>query len=244
MFLPPNQYFGKMLIGRIESGTLNLNDKLSSVDSEGKLVENGKVQKIMKKYGMETIEMQRAVAGDIVSIAGFSNSTVTNTLNEQGKYTVIPSIPIDPPIMSISVNVNTSPLAGKEGKKLSKNQIKQRLKIESENDVALKVEGIDDKVDSNDIVIKGRGDLHLGLLIEKMRREGFELAVSPPIILFKEDENGNLLEPMEKITIECDPMYVPGIMEKLGNRGAIYESAEEISRDLHQFNWIQIRFTQ
>jgi len=130
--------------------------------------------------------MARAVAGDIVSLAGFTNSTVSHTLNEQGKSTIIKSVPIDPPMMFITINVNTSPLAGKEGDKLTKSKIRERLIKEAENDVALRV--IEDKKgDNGGITVQGRGDLHLGLLIEKMRREGFEMEITPPEIIIKKD---------------------------------------------------------
>jgi GTP-binding protein len=145
--------------------------------------------------------MSKAFQGDIVSIAGFPNSTVTHTLLEDNNTSlIIPSVKIDPPMMAISVNVNTSPLAGKEGDKLTLNDIKNRVVEESENDVALLVEATKNK--TNAITIRGRGDLHLGVLMEKMRREGFEMSITPPEILFKTDpKTKELLEPVEKVEI-------------------------------------------
>lgn len=135
----PNSYFGKMILGRINSGSIEIGKKLFSYDQDGKSVEVGKVSRIVRRFGLSQLEMSRAYHGDIVSIAGFPNTGVTHTVVEEGKQMVIPSIKIDPPMMAISVNVNTSPLAGKEGDKLTLNDIKNRLTEESENDVALLV---------------------------------------------------------------------------------------------------------
>lgn len=139
--------------------------------------------------------MTKAFRGDIVSIAGFPNTGVTHTIVDEGNQMVIPSVKIDPPMMAISVNVNTSPLAGKEGDKLTLNDIKNRVTEESENDVALLIETGKNK--TNAITIRGRGDLHLGVLMEKMRREGFEMSITPPEILFKKDPKTNeIMEPV------------------------------------------------
>lgn len=184
--------------------------------------------KIVRRYGMKQMEIDTAYAGDIVSVAGFTNSTVAFTLNKQGSNEVVPSIPIDPPIMSVSIASNTSPLAGKDGgQKLTYNQIKQRLQEESENDVALRVGGLDKK-DGNSLMVEGRGDLHLGILFENMRREGFEMSLTPPQILFKTID-GKQHEPIEKVTIELDPIYSAGVIEKLANRKGVYENCEEIN---------------
>lgn len=134
---------------------------------------------------MEEIELKRAFAGDIVSIAGFQTSTVGNTINAQGKSHVIKSIPIDPPMLSLTVTLNTSPLKGNDGDKLTVSQIRERLIRESEDDVSLKVD--QESIKSDTVTVHGRGDLHLGVLIEKMRREGFEMSITPPKVLMKED---------------------------------------------------------
>jgi GTP-binding protein len=218
-------YFGKLLIGRINAGTVKQNDKVSAVDNTGKVTEVQKVFKILRRYGMSQIEMAKAVAGDIVSIAGFSNATVNHTLNEPGKNTVIPSIPIDPPMLSITVNVNTSPLCGKEGQKVSSNHIKERLSKESENDVALRV-----AFEKEGFELQGRGDLHLGVLIERMRREGYEMSITPPTVVMKKEGN-KILEPIEKLTIEVAHVYIPGIIENLTDRKAHLVTAEEIDSE-------------
>jgi len=136
-----NQYFGRMLIGKIQSGKLSLGDKLTSVDQQGKTVEAGKVSKIVKKIGVNQIELKAAFAGDIVSIAGFSGSTVGNVLNMPGNNKIIPAIPIDPPMLSMTLVPNDSPLKGKEADKSSITQIKERVVKESEDDVSLKIAG-------------------------------------------------------------------------------------------------------
>ena len=141
-------------------------------------MEDTKIVKIIKKFGMKQMELEEAYAGDIVSIAGFTQGTVNHTINQLGKTHVIPSTPIDPPMISLSVTFNDSPLKGTEGDKCAMNLIRERLIKEAEDDVSLR---IDKKtLTSNIIDVAGRGDLHLGVLIERMRREGFEMAVTPP----------------------------------------------------------------
>ena len=130
---------------------------------------------------MHDIELKTAYAGDIVSIAGFQGSTVGHTINIRGKNTVIPSLPIDPPLLSFTVTYNDSPLKGLDGDKLTISAIRERLHREAQDDVSLQVE--EDKLDSTQVTIRGRGDLHLGVLIERMRREGFEMAITPPEVV-------------------------------------------------------------
>ena len=176
-----NRYFGKMLIGRVLSGKLSLGDKVQAVDPTGQSIEQAKIIKIIKKFGMNQVELDQAFAGDIVSIAGFSKGTVNHTINNLGKFSVIPSIPIDPPMISLQITYNDSPLKGTEGDKCTINLIRERIIQEAEDDVSLRVN--EATVGGDRIEIAGRGDLHLGVLIEKMRREGFELAVTPPQVI-------------------------------------------------------------
>lgn len=220
-----HSYFGKLLIGRINSGTVKQGDKLAAVDPTGKVTEVNKVFKILRRYGLSQIEMPKAVAGDIISIAGFTNATVNHTLNEPGKTVVIPSIPIDPPMLSITVNVNTSPLCGKEGQKVSSNHIRERLSKESENDVALRV-----GFEKEGFELQGRGDLHLGVLVEKMRREGYEMSITPPTVVMKKEGN-KILEPIERLTIEVAHNYIPSIIDNLSDRKGTLVTAEEIDND-------------
>lgn len=166
------------MIGKIQSGSVKLLDKMCTVNQDGSHHENSKIMRIVKKFGMDPIELKEAFAGDIISIAGFNNSTVGNVINAPSKNHVIPSIPIDPPMLSLTVTINDSPLKGNDGDKLTAPQIRERVIKESQDDVSLKIE--EGSVKSEFITMHGRGDLHLGVLIEKMRREGFEMAVTPP----------------------------------------------------------------
>ena len=172
--------------------------------------ENGKVIRLVKKYGMNEIELEQAYAGDIISLAGFQNTTVGNTVNDPGKTHVIESIPIDPPMLSLTLPLNDSPLKGNDGDKLTMAQIRDRVIQESQDDVSLQ---IDDGDKSEFVTIHGRGDLHLGVLIEKMRREGFELAVTPPQVILKDG-----LEPYEEVIIDTDLEYVSMIIDRLTDR--------------------------
>ena len=181
--------------------------------------------RIQKRFGMADIELKKAYAGDIVSIAGLQLGTVGHTLNNLGKTHVIPSIPIDPPMLSFTVTYNDSPLKGTDGDKLTIAQIRERLLKESEDDVSLRVKK--DAVTSEHVVISGRGDLHLGVLIEKMRREGFEMAITPPEVVCQINDSGEKLEPYEEVEIECNLDYVADIVENINNRKGILLNAEE-----------------
>lgn len=220
-----NQFFGKMLIGRINAGRINVGDRIQTIDMKGKMIELNKVHKIIRRFGVHQIELQSACAGDIVSIAGIEKGTVTHTLNSLNSNLVIPSIPIDPPMISMTVIVNDSPLYGKEGEKYTYTQLKERLLRECENDVSLRVDFDIKQKDS--IFVFGRGDLHLGILVEKMRREGFEMALTPPQVIFKE-ENGVKLEPIEEITLEVDDSLSNDIIDAVQNRKGMLISSEDI----------------
>lgn len=175
---------------------------------------------------MHDLDLKTAYAGDIVSIAGLNRGTVGHTINGKGGLHVIPSIPIDPPMISFTVTYNDSPLKGTDGDKLTISQIRERLLKEAMDDVSLRVHT--GKVASEKVVISGRGDLHLGVLIERMRREGFEMAVTPPAVVTKTDEKtGKELEPFEEVQIDCDLQYVSNIVENLNNRKGVMLNAEE-----------------
>lgn len=182
--------------------------------------ENAKVMRLVKKYGMHEVELQEAFAGDIVSLAGFTKSTVGVTINSPGKTNVIESVPIDPPMLSLTMTANDSPLKGTDGDKLTVAQIRERVLRESQDDVSLRVEAVD--VKSEFVTIHGRGDLHLGVLIEKMRREGFELAVTPPQVILKDG-----LEPYEEVIIDTDLEYVSMIIDRLNDRKGVLMNIEE-----------------
>jgi GTP-binding protein len=224
-----NSFFGKMLIGRITSGQVKVKDPIFAIDLKGQIVEHGRVFKIIRRYGMAQVEMAKAVAGDIVSIAGLTKATVTNTLNEPGKSVVIPSIPIDPPMLSIFINANNSPLVGREGDKISVTGLRDRLLKEAENDVALRVLTSENK--DGGIELQGRGDLHLGILIENMRREGFEMSVTPPSVMMKKNAKGQVLEPIEEVTIEINYDHSATIIDKIQNRKGVLNNCVEIDKD-------------
>ena len=222
-----NKYFGRMLIGRINQGRIQLGDKLSAVDSTGNTVESSKIIKIIKKFGTNQVELDTAYAGDIVSIAGFTQGTVNHTINAFGKNEVIPSIPIDPPMISMQVTFNDSPLKGTEGDKCTINLIRERILREAEDDVSLRVNtGV---IGGDRVEISGRGDLHLGVLIEKMRREGFEMAITPPQVVLQQDPKNpkKMLEPYEEVSIDTDLDYVSLIIDKLNGRKGVLLSAED-----------------
>jgi GTP-binding protein len=221
-----NQYFGKMLIGRIHSGKVSVGDRIQTIDQKGVVAQVNKVHKIIRRFGVHQIELQTAVAGDIVSIAGFDKSTVTHTLNSLNNNTIIPSIPIDPPMISMAIKPNDSPFHGKEGDKYTYLQLKERLLRECENDVSLRVDL--DPRQKDTIFAFGRGDLHLGVLVEKMRREGFEMALTPPQVIFKE-ENGKKLEPIEEVTLEIDLNLVNILLDSIQSRKGVLISSEETS---------------
>lgn len=208
-----NLYFGKMLIGRINSGTVKVGQKVCAIDQDGKEIESTKVFKLVKKFGTQQIELNEAGAGDIVSLAGFSTATVTHTINEEAKNYVIPSIPIDPPMISLLLKPNDSPYHGRDGDKFTYLQIKERLLKEAENDVSLRIEF--DNTRKDIIKVFGRGDLHLGILIEKLRREGFEMSLYPPQVIFQYDENKKKLEPIEFVTVEFDEPFMNVLIDLL-----------------------------
>lgn len=165
----PNSFYGKMVLGRINSGEIEVGKDLKAYDQDNNLIENSKVTRILKKTGLSEIDLDKAFAGDIVLVAGFPNSRVTHTLIEEGyPNKTIPCLKIDAPLMGVSISVNTSPLAGKEGSKFTLNDIKMRLKEEADNDVALSVD-LDNR-NTNSVQVRGRGDLHIGVLLEKLRR--------------------------------------------------------------------------
>ena len=220
-----NQFFGKMLIGRIASGKVNTGDKIHCVDQKGNKIEGNKVYKIIRRFGVHQIELQTAVAGDIVSIAGFEKASVTHTLNALTHSHVIPSIPIDPPMISMTVKPNDSPYHGKEGDKFTFLQLKERLLKESENDVSLRIDFDIKQKDS--IFVFGRGDLHLGILVEKMRREGYEMALTAPQVIYKV-EDGKKMEPVEEITLEIDTDHVNALLDSIQNRKGIMISSDPL----------------
>ncbi|KAF9939868.1 hypothetical protein BGZ65_009111 [Modicella reniformis] len=218
-----NPYLGKCFLGKITGGTIKIGDKMQALNPEGKQTESGRVTKIFVRRGLEMIPVNEAGAGDIVTIAGVANATVNSTLCDLSVLEPLPSNPIDPPTIAMKFSVNDSPYAGEEGKNLTSNMIRDRLTREAETNVALQVVESDNK---EAFEVRGRGELQLGVLIETMRREGFELSVSPPRVVYK-DEKGERLEPIEEVTIDVANQYTGTVIEKLSKRKAEMKSFDE-----------------
>lgn len=211
-------FFDTLLSGRVNTGTIRAGIHVNALDMDGKVTEATKVLKIFCRRGMEQVEVHEAFAGDIVSLAGFTKATVNHTLCNPEITEPIPTQPIDPPTISMVFSTNTSPLAGKGGgMAVTAGLIKSRLENELKTNVSLRMKG----VPSGDAFeVYGRGELQLGILIETMRREGFELSVSAPRVIFHRDEDNVLVEPIEDLVIDIEQEHVPGIMEKLFSRKA------------------------
>ncbi|MDR0449397.1 MAG: translational GTPase TypA [Rickettsiales bacterium] len=216
--LEADPYVGRILTGRIESGTARVNQQVHALNAQGQVVERAKITKILEHRGIEKISLDSASAGDIVVIAGFSKATVADTLCDTNVSEPIPALPIDPPTLTMTFSVNTSPLAGRSGgKKLTSRMIGERLFKEAETNIALKVS---QSANNESFEVSGRGELQLGILIETMRREGFELSVSRPRVVMHKDADGNMLEPVEDITIDVDDEFSGSVVEKLSKRRA------------------------
>ena len=212
-----NNFLGRIVTGRISSGSVKPNQTVKVLDREGKLVENGRVTKVLAFRGLERVPVDEATAGDLVAIAGLPNAMVAHTICDPSIDTPIQAQPIDPPTLSMTFRVNDSPLAGTEGDKVTSRMIRDRLLREAEGNVALRVQESDDK---DSMVVAGRGELQLGILIETMRREGFELSVSRPKVLLRRDEAGNLEEPIEEVVIDVDELHSGVVVKKMSERKA------------------------
>ncbi|WP_395477192.1 translational GTPase TypA [Rickettsia endosymbiont of Pantilius tunicatus] len=210
-----NPFFGRILTGRVQSGSVKVNQNIKVLNRENKVLENGRITKILAFRGLERIAIDEATAGDIIAIAGAENANVADTICAPEVTEALPSLPIDPPTLSMTFSVNDSPLAGKEGTKVTSSLIGSRLMRELESNVALKVT---EAAGSNAFQVAGRGELQLGILIETMRREGFELSISRPEVLFQTGENGNKQEPMEEIQVDVDDDYVGVVVSSLSLR--------------------------
>ncbi len=213
--LESNPYFGRMLTGRIMSGTAKSLMNFKAINLNGQLVEQGRLTKLHTFRGVDKVPVDEAVAGDIVSIAGLEKASVADTICDMSVNTPIKSTPINPPTMAITIGVNDSPLAGQEGSKVTSRMIRDRLFAEAESNVAIKVKESDSK---DAYEVGGRGELQLGVLIENMRREGFELSVSRPRVLFKKGPNGEVLEPVEEVVVDVDDAFSGVVVEKLSSR--------------------------
>src|SRR5262245_57637940 len=216
--LEANPYLGRIVTGRITSGSVKPNQAVKVLDRNGNLVDEGRVSKVLAFRGLERTGVDEATAGDIVAIAGLPEATVSHTLCAPDVTVPLPAQPIDPPTLAMSFRVNDSPFAGTEGDKVTSRVIRDRLLREAEGNVALKVTEPDDK-DAYEVA--GRGELQLGILIETMRREGFELGVSRPKVLFaRNPTTGEMQEPIEEVTIDVDETFSGIVVQKLSERRA------------------------
>lgn len=215
--LEANPFLGRIITGRIASGTLKPNQAVKVLHHDGSLLENGRVSKILAFRGLERQPIEEAQAGDIVAIAGLSKGTVADTFCDPSISEPMQAQPIDPPTVTMSFIVNDSPLAGTEGDKVTSRVIRDRLLKEAEGNVALKIE---ESADKDSFYVSGRGELQLAVLIETMRREGFELAVSRPRVVMQKDENGQLLEPIEEVVIDVDEEHSGVVVQKMSERKA------------------------
>jgi GTP-binding protein len=214
-----NPFLGRVLTGRIRSGSVKANQAVKAISRDGKLIEQGRISKVLAFRGLERQPVEECQAGDIVAISGLAAATVADTIGDPQVSEPIPAQPIDPPTLTMTFRINDGPLAGKEGDKVQSRVIRERLLREAEGNVALKVTPSETETDAFEVA--GRGELQLGILIETMRREGFELTVGRPRVVFRADETtGQRLEPIEEIIIDVDEAYTGIVVQKLSERRA------------------------
>ena len=214
--LDRDNFMGRVLTGRVQSGKIDVNDPIHALDPDGNVVEVGRATKLLAFDGLERVPVEHAEAGDIIALAGLEKATVSNTIADPVVKTPIAAQPIDPPTLAMQFSVNDSPLAGREGSKVTSRMIRDRLYREAETNVAIR---ITESADKDSFEVAGRGELQLGVLIETMRREGFELGISRPRVLFRE-ENGQRMEPFETVVIDVDDEHSGTVVEKMQRRKA------------------------
>jgi GTP-binding protein len=212
--LEADNYLGRVLTGRIESGAITVNRQIKALNRKGEVVERARATKLLAFRGLARVPVERAEAGDIVAIAGLEHATVADTLCDVSVEEPIQAQPIDPPTLAMTVSVNDSPLAGREGDKVQSRVIRDRLLREAEGNVAIKVK----ETGEGAFEVAGRGELQLGVLVETMRREGFELSISRPRVLFKTGDKGERLEPIEEVTVDVDDPYTGVVIDKISQR--------------------------
>ena len=222
--LDRDNFIGRVLTGRIETGRVKVGDPIKAMrvmeDGSSKVVESGRVTKLLSFRGLERTPVEEASAGDIVAIAGLVDATVADTIADPNLAEPLKALPVDPPTLAMTFAVNDSPLAGREGKHVTSRVIRDRLMREAEGNVAIRITEAESK---DAFEVAGRGELQLGVLIETMRREGFELAISRPRVLLSTDENGNKMEPYEKVQVDVDEAYQGVVVDKMSQRKAELE---------------------
>jgi len=209
--LSADPFLGRLLTGRVETGTLKVGETLKALSRKGDKLEQFRVTRIQAFRGLSPQPIDEAIAGDIVTIAGMTKATVADTLCAVTVDVPLPAQPIDPPTISVTFGINDSPLAGKDGSKVQSRVIRERLMKEAESNVAIKIE---DTPGGEAFIVSGRGELQMGVLIENMRREGFELSISRPQVIFR-TVDGVRMEPIEEATIDVDDEYTGAVIEKL-----------------------------
>jgi GTP-binding protein len=214
--LDADRFLGRVLTGRVESGRLKVGETVRALTLDGKEIERARLSKLLSYRGLDRVPVDTVEAGDIIAIAGLGDVTVSNTVCALDLETPIAATPIDPPTLAITVTINDSPLSGRDGDKVQSRVIRARLLAQAEGDVAIR---ITETAEKDAFEVAGRGELQLGVLIETMRREGFELSISRPRVLFKQ-EDGQTLEPIEEITIDVDDEYSGVVIEKMSIRKA------------------------
>ena len=214
--LEADPFLGRILTGRVQTGVVKPNMQVKGLDRDGQVVETGRISKVLSFRGLDRVPVEEAHAGDIVCLAGLSETTVANTVAAPDVTEALEAQPIDPPTLAMTFTINDSPLAGKEGDKVTSRQIRARLFKEAEGNVALQVR---DSSDKDAFEVAGRGELQLSVLIETMRREGFELSISRPRVLFK-DVDGQRQEPIEEVVVDVDEEYSGSVVEKMALRKA------------------------
>ena len=211
-----DSYLGRVLTGRIHSGVAKVNMPVRALGRDGQVLEEARLTKLLAFRGLERLPIEQAEAGDIIAIAGLTRTTVADTIAEPSVTAALPSTPIDPPTLAMTFSVNDSPLAGREGSKVTSRMIRDRLFREAEGNVAIRVRETEG---GEAYEVAGRGELQLGVLVETMRREGFELSISRPRVIFKSDPTtGQRLEPMEEVQVDVDDEFTGIVVEKISNR--------------------------
>ena len=213
--LEVDPYLGRLLTGRIVAGRLKPNATLKALGRDASIIEEARVTKVLAIRGLERVGLEEAEPGDIVAIAGFERATVADTICDTNYGVPIPSQPIDPPTLAMTFSINDSPFAGQDGNKVTSRMIWSRLKREAEGNVAIRISETDNQ---NAFEVAGRGELQLAVLIETMRREGYELSISRPRVLFKKDGVGSRIEPVEEVVIDLDQEFSGVVVEKMNNR--------------------------
>jgi GTP-binding protein len=213
--LDSDPYLGRCLIGRVIQGATNVNASVRAINLDGDTVETGRLTKLLRFEGTQRVPVNEVSAGDIICVAGLTKASVSDTIGTPDIIEPLSSTPIDPPTMSVTITVNDSPLAGREGKKVTSTVIRERLLAEAETNVAITFA---ESTSKDAFEIGGRGELQLGVLIEQMRREGFEMTVSRPRVLFQTDEAGNRIEPMEEVTIDVDDEFSSTVVDSMNRR--------------------------